>query len=162
MDERTVKLNELLKRASETHHGASFFALGPDPELEALEALSDGLGVMASIQSVVSPELTPGLFADDGGLTKEGVAVVAAALQVELGEFINELDWKPWKKHSVDREAVVEEFADIMAFLGLLMLHLEARYGIAVEDLADAYLTKSVKNVDRANGRSGEEGYGMR
>lgn len=162
MDERTVKLNELLKRASETHHGAGFFTPHLDLELAALEALSDGLGAMVSIQSVVSPELTPDLFADDGGLTKEGVAVVAAALQVELGEFINELDWKPWKKHHVDREAVVEEFADIMAFLGLLMLHLEARYGITVEDLADAYLTKSVKNVDRANGRSGEEGYGLR
>jgi len=162
MDERTVKLNELLKRASETYHGAGFFALGPDLELAALEALSDGLGAMVSIQSVVSPELTPDLFVGDGELSKEGVAVVAAALQVELGEFINELDWKPWKKHSVNREAVVEEFADIMAFLGLLMLHLEARYGIFVEDLADAYLTKSVKNVDRANGRSGEEGYGLR
>lgn len=162
MDERTVKLNELLKRASETHHGVSLFAPDLDLELEALGVLSDGLGVMVSIQSVVSPELTPDLFVGDGELSKEGVAVVAAALQVELGEFINELDWKPWKKHSVNREAVVEEFADIMAFLGLLMLHLEARYDITVKDLADAYLTKSVKNVDRANGRSGEKGYGLR
>ena len=40
------------------------------------------------------------------------------ALNVELAEFINTLPWKWWKKnHVINKEKVLDELADVMAFL---------------------------------------------
>ena len=89
--------------------------------------------------------------------TKDAIRSYVLALFVELGEFVQELDWKPWKNgKKIDKERVADEFADILAFLGVILVHLEA-LGIDEADLAKAYRMKSVTNLRRFLGELGEE-----
>lgn len=64
--------------------------------------------------------------------------------------------WKPG--FEPDRTKIVEEFADILAFLGTWVMLLELM-GITSGELAQAYMLKRQKNVARFAGASGEAGY---
>lgn len=87
------------------------------------------------------------------GVTKQQMTVVFSALFVELGELMQELNWKPWKaEKDLDPFRIADEFADIMAFLGLLMSYLDT-LGISPQNLVDAYTVKSRVNVDRLSGK---------
>ncbi len=116
---------------------------------ELVEGLSNALALMALNQKTISagdPECIPA----EGHLpSKDAVRSYTLALMVETAEFIQELDWKPWKdKAKVDTGRVADEFADILAFMGILILYLD-RMGIPPGMLARQYRDKSKVNIDR-------------
>jgi hypothetical protein len=82
------------------------------------------------------------------------IPVYFAALMTEAGECLNELNWKPWKaNHPVDTARVLDEFADIQAFVYLIGDLINQVTGTTPEDLYEAYLTKSQVNRDRLAGK---------
>ncbi len=118
-------------------------------------ALEEALKVLAATQTRVSYPV-PGCITPE--LTEDQVRTYGFALIAEVVEFVNELGWKPWKlKKEPDVNAVATEFADILAFLGLL-----ARFAIVAgaspEALAAAYQAKTRLNARRIAGKVG--GYG--
>lgn len=83
--------------------------------------------------------------------TKDVKRIYGMALSIEVGEFINELDWKPWKDHDQSPDAVVGEFVDILFFVGS-WLNLLDDMGISVERVTDEFMTKLEVNRKRLNG----------
>lgn len=80
---------------------------------------------------------------------KDTVRTYVLALYVELGEFIQTLNWKPWRsKPQEPKERILDEFADIIAFVGVLITILNA-LGYSPEDLTDAYRKKEYTNISR-------------
>ena len=91
--------------------------------------------------------------------TKANMATYAAALMTETGELLNEVNWKPWKKHKEpDLERVADEWADVTAFYLLLTGLICRATGLTPDQLVRQYFVKSAINVERLNGRV--EGYG--
>jgi hypothetical protein len=117
-----------------------------------IEALTEGLETLRHTQGDVSLPV-PGCIPAGGELpTKEAVCTYTLAMIVEITEFIQTLDWKPWKKKSkIEREKVIDEFADILAFQGILIYYLN-QMGITPEDLARGYRDKSIVNIRRFMG----------
>lgn len=83
-------------------------------------------------------------------MTPENLRLFSLALIVEVTEFLQEFNWKEWKRNNkvVDRQKVTAEFADIIAFIGTLIVLLNSA-GIHPEELAMAYLSKEAENVNR-------------
>lgn len=81
----------------------------------------------------------------------------ATALMVEVAEFVNEVPWKSWKPgYVMDPAAVLDEWADVTAFLGTWVCLLE-EMGITPAELASAYEAKRLRNQRRFDGQ--EPGY---
>lgn len=82
-------------------------------------------------------------------LKKDTVRTYVLALQVEVVEFLQTLDWKPWKNGEQESdERVLDEFADIIAFMGVLITILKAM-GFSETDITNAYIRKEQTNVAR-------------
>jgi hypothetical protein len=82
-------------------------------------------------------------------LEKDTIRTYALALIVEVSEFLQTLDWKPWKNGKQESdERVLDEFADILAFVGVLITQLNAM-GYSCEAITNAYLRKEHENVRR-------------
>lgn len=109
------------------------------------QILAEGLSVIGDTQELVSG-LVPG--ATNTPLSQSQVSTYILALLQEVHEFGNELGWKPWKVNDFDPEKAADEFADILAFLGLFV-HLLEKGGVTPEMLANAYRKKSINNVGR-------------
>lgn len=91
--------------------------------------------------------------------TKDTLTRYALALTIEASEFANELPWKTWKPGmEFDRDRLVDEYADILAFLGTWVA-LMKEMGIDEATLAAAYVAKLERNHARFDGTSGEAGY---
>lgn len=111
--------------------------------------LHQGLGMLWEMQTAVSAPLLR------GAVTKSEVIAhlrtYTLALFIEVGEFVNELAWKPWKPNKpVDLARVLDEFADILAFIGVIMVLLIRLYpSISTQTIADAYITKTQANIAR-------------
>lgn len=119
-------------------------------------ALTVALVALAENQSEVSSPVPGCIPKDDDAPTKDAIRTYVLALFVELGEFLQELDWKPWKtKGAISAGKVADEFADILAFLGVVLVQLE-HLGISEDMLANAYREKSIVNVERFLGVHGE------
>lgn len=82
--------------------------------------------------------------------TPENIQTFVLAAIVELTEFIQELNWKPWKQinKEVDYDKVVSEFADVLAFIGTLLVLLDSM-GVDPQQVAAAYIEKELINVER-------------
>jgi NTP pyrophosphatase (non-canonical NTP hydrolase) len=130
-------------------------------EDEVLEEVSEEVGraleLLMTVQRAVS-SIAPGAVPEVGKtVSKEQMRSHALALVVEVAEFIQTIDWKPWTpgefakfKGSVER--TTDEFADILAFLGLIVLYLE-NMGVSPYDLSDAYVAKTKVNIRRLKER---------
>lgn len=116
-----------------------------------------GLEQIMTIEEHVQNESSCSEFLN---LTPDNVRTFGLALIQEVNEFINELPrWKPWKKEKeVDRERLTDEFADILAFLGIMMSWMD-QLDIFTQDLAEAFVKKSQVNIQRLTGKV--EGYGL-
>ncbi|TDA68909.1 MAG: dUTPase [Clostridia bacterium] len=80
----------------------------------------------------------------------------ALAIMVELGELVDEVNYKWWKNpRPVEARAVQEELVDILHFLISLCL----KAGLSAEGLYQAYLEKNQENFRRQEGTSSKEGY---
>ena len=96
---------------------------------------------------------------DNHAATPENIRTFFLALFVEVGECLNRLNWKPWKKPTtLDREAILDEAADMTAFWLQTCVILSDAVGATPQDILDAYLRKSAVNVARFTGKV--EGYG--
>lgn len=79
-----------------------------------------------------------------------------AAATVELGEFLQELPWKPWKPNrgrpdAHARERAVVELVDVLHFVGNILVALE----VTDDELSEAYEAKQRENRARlADGRA--------
>lgn len=110
--------------------------------------LSMGLEELLNAQEYISGLV--GAVNTDATVSDEQLRNVVLSLVVEIVELLNEFNWKPWKitRQSVHERKVQDEFADILAFIGLLMVYLQ-RYGITPTMLSRAYIQKSLINIDR-------------
>jgi hypothetical protein len=130
--------------------------LHEDPHKD-VEALTEGLETLRHIQGDVSLPV-PGCIPAAGSLpTKEAVCEYTLAMIVEITELLQTTDWKPWKtKTVIDHDKVIDEFADVLAFQGILIYYLNAM-GISPEQLAEGYRRKSIINIQRFMGQHSRE-----
>lgn len=113
-------------------------------------------GVLAGLMSLSKIHEGTNCLVDHGGapLTaviqdKDVLRTYVLALMVELGEFVQTLDWKPWRDvPDKSRDKTLDEFADILAFIGVLLTILKAR-GISTLDITEAYIAKERVNISR-------------
>lgn len=78
------------------------------------------------------------------------VRLLALALVVEMGELMQKLNWKPWKRTSmiVSQAEVKDELADVMHFYVELCVVL----GFSAGDMYRAYMDKADVNENRQQG----------
>jgi NTP pyrophosphatase (non-canonical NTP hydrolase) len=118
--------------------------------------LADGLHVLLKVQRRVSSEV-PGCIPPEGQWPdRHALAEYSLALVDEVLELVRELPtYKRWKLRTgeVDVERIVDEFADVLAFVGIMLVYLKSGAGINVADLAEAYAEKTRVNVERIAGR---------
>lgn len=78
--------------------------------------------------------------------TQHTIVLVVAAV-VELAEFLQELNWKPWKRTQkiVDETKVFEEIIDVLHFVVELMV----LWGLTAQSTYDAYVAKMDINIAR-------------
>ncbi len=80
----------------------------------------------------------------------------ALAIIVELGEVLDEVNYKWWKNPKpLVKEAIAEELADILHFFVGMCL----TAGVSADELYQAYLAKNNENLKRQRGLSGKPGY---
>lgn len=116
------------------------------------QELAGGLRALHGVQSIVSA-MVPDAIPVEDDVPPAAVLTYCFAFIKEVTELMDELGWKPWKPRKViNRERVADEFADILAFLGLIIIYVLKLTGLTFEDLARAYLRKSDVNVARFNG----------
>jgi len=125
-----------------------------------MREVAAGLRALSGVQTLVSgmvPDALP-LNPDDNYVPPANVLTYGFAFIKEVTELMDELGWKPWKpRKPIDRARVADEFADILAFLGLLTIYVIRLAGLTPEELAMAYMRKSDVNVARFSGEV--EGY---
>ena len=120
---------------------------------DATMRLFEGLDLLKSVQAITS-DLTPDCIPPIGDEpTQDQIRTYALALMIETSEFVQELNWKPWKENkAINQERIIDEFADILAFTGILLVYLD-RLGIPMQELALGYVKKTRVNVDRFLGK---------
>lgn len=114
----------------------------------AVRGLVIGLRVLLETQRDVTPKLDPQIFERPIGETTR--TYILAAIH-EMHELLDELDWKLWTPAKpLNKERIADEFADILAFLGIIEWVLFHRVGLTPEELAKAYKAKTKENAERA------------
>ncbi|BCV21145.1 dUTPase [Moorella sp. Hama-1] len=92
------------------------------------------------------PEYSPAEW-----VQKEVLAMVA-----ELGELLDEVNFKWWKNpHPLDHEAIKGELVDILHFLVSMCL----KTGITAEEFYQGYLAKNQENFRRQEGLTDQQEY---
>lgn len=136
-------------------HGYSYVDdAQPDVDFQRYTAdIAAALESLAATQRVVS-----GQFSEEAlQPTRENIVMYFLALIDEITELLHELNWKQWANEKVvDRQRVADEFADVLAFLGVITLYI-FQMGVTAEDLSRAYSHKSIVNILRFTGHV--EGY---
>lgn len=121
--------------------------------------ISEGLSALADVQSKVSA-IEPGAIPAPGQpVTKEQFRNYALALVVEVAEFVQTFDWKSWvpgNELAFKDNGTDLEFADILAFMGILVHYMRVM-GVEPAALADAYFQKSLINRTRLEARYGSK-----
>lgn len=122
--------------------------------------IGNGLERLKEVQRVVAG-MVPDFIGD--GVTNEQITRTCFALSGEIFELAQELGWKTWKDNEEmtdeQREKIAEEFADVLAFLGILTHYVCERTELTTHQLQQAYFKKVEKNILRFSGTSGETGY---
>lgn len=91
------------------------------------------------------------------GYTPEDFRSAALGAFVELGELVNECQWKPWREYNpptdAERQKVREEFADVLHFIAWMMNNLEDRFGLTPSDFAETFMAVHERNIARFSGQ---------
>jgi dimeric dUTPase (all-alpha-NTP-PPase superfamily) len=110
---------------------------------------------LANVQRAVSASVPGAVFPKGELPDKESFRTYALALIVEIAELVQTIEHKAWKpSHDHPKanlkvgEYTADEFADVLAFLGVLLMYLEAM-GLNSEVLAGAYVEKTFTNINR-------------
>jgi hypothetical protein len=82
--------------------------------------------------------------------SSDALRTYVLATIVELAEFVQTLPWKPWRTSVkvIDDKKVLDEFADILAFIGVLITILN-NMGYSPDQITDAYILKEHININR-------------
>lgn len=122
--------------------------------------LAAGLETLVRMQHHVSRHV-PGAIPPDGfPADKDAVRTYFLALMGEVYELLQTLDWKPWKLPTVpERHRIMDEYADVLAFLGIITTYVMRAASCDEQELAAAYQLKSQVNLERIAGRVA--GYGI-
>lgn len=129
---------------------------------EDLGMIGRGLYHLSIVQENVS-----GLVEDFGGeISNDQVTRAAFALTGEVFELAQELGWKNWKDNPEmtpeQKARILEEYADVVAFFGLMTYYVLRRTEVSPREIEAAYWHKTRKNIDRLTGNTNEEGYNGR
>jgi len=89
-------------------------------------------------------------FIRNEAILTEAMKIYIVALQVELVEVLNELNWKPWKRtrKDVDMAKLKDELADCLHFL----LELFIIAGVSANQAYELYWDKMQVNLKRQAG----------
>lgn len=122
-------------------------------ELSDAYVVKEGLEFIEKMQRLVSSYSPGTIFAEGEYPTKECISHYTLAAVVELVELMNEMPWKRWTtdvpgKGDIHTDRICEEFADVLAFLGILVGYARA-FGATPEKIADAYIKVSERNIYR-------------
>ena len=78
------------------------------------------------------------------------------ALMDELGELLDEVNYKWWKNPKpIDKNAVAEELVDILHFWVSMCIDMD----LSADDVYKTYLAKNRANKDRQEGKTVKTGY---
>lgn len=89
---------------------------------------------------------------------EEWVQKYALALYVEMGEMLDETNYKWWKNpKTINFDALKEELVDVFHFFVSICL----RAGMTGEELHRMYLDKNKENILRQQGKSAKKGYAL-
>lgn len=92
-------------------------------------------------------------FTPQEWIQKDVLAIVS-----ELGELLDEVNFKWWKNpKDVNAAALQEELVDVLHFFVSMCI----RSGMSAEDLFRIYTKKNQENFDRQYGRSQKQGYAV-
>lgn len=129
--------------------------LGPDD----VEKLTAGLEVLMDVQHEVSGKVK-GAITDEIP-TGDQTRTYFLAMIKETLELMDEFPlWKPWKESKeIAPDRVVDEFADVLAFLGVIINYIYTM-GINPYALARGYASKTNVNQARFDGKV--DGYRVR
>ncbi len=121
----------------------------------AKEVLAKALDILINTQKLIRV----GEHNWQGLPTKDDVRQYAFALCGEVHELADELGWKDWKLPvNVNHARAIDEHADVLAFLGILVSYTVDLARTNVDELAEAYQAKTQVNLERLAGKV--KGYG--
>lgn len=117
----------------------------------------DKLEVVFAMQKSLNDEIVR-LRALEGITDEEWIRKNVLAMVSELGELLDEVNFKWWKNEKpADAEAVRGELVDIFHFFVSMCL----RAGMDADALFEGYIAKNRENFDRQYGRSAKPGYAV-
>lgn len=125
-----------------------------DVIMGAIQALREGEGDLRRGLTALqrAQELVSSLDSGSTLATQDNIRMTMLALIDETMEYGRVMGWKPWKKRGkVDKKEAGRETADQLAFLGLQLTHMN-RVGITMDQVAGAYVQKSLENIRRLSG----------
>ncbi len=94
----------------------------------------------------------------DGISFEEWMQKDVLAVMAELGELLDEVNFKWWKnKKEIDPPKVKEELVDVLHFFVSMCI----RAGFTADELYEVYAAKNQENFDRQNGLSKKKGYAV-
>jgi dimeric dUTPase (all-alpha-NTP-PPase superfamily) len=112
-----------------------------------------GLEALIAIQAEGAKNLPDDLHP----LDQADFRTAALGMFVELGELVNEAQWKPWRSYKeptiAERQRVLKELADVLHFLPWMIRNLGTRFSFRAQDVAQAFLEVHEENVARFTGR---------
>lgn len=115
-------------------------------------AIRKGLLAMMTIQSKGEAHLPPEVRQRDTAAFREA----SLAAFVELGELVNECQWKSWRTYEEPTEEqltrMLDEGADLLTFLARMFNILSSRFGTSSLDWAEAFMRVADKNEARFKG----------
>jgi hypothetical protein len=124
--------------------------------LAARLRLADGLRELRQLQVLVSDATPDQALAK--GPTPPVIRTYVLAMITELAELSETMVGKAWAGDVPEsRDRILDEFADVTAFYGVLAEFVFQATNASATEVAQAYLTKVGRNLERAAGR--EEGY---
>jgi len=121
------------------------------------EAVVDKLEAVFAMQKSLNEEIVR-LRGLEGISDEEWIRKNVLAMVSELGELLDEVNFKWWKNEKpVDGAAVRGELVDVFHFFVSMCL----RAGMDADALFEGYAAKNRENFDRQYGRSAKPGYAV-
>ena len=117
----------------------------------------DKLDSIFAMQKALDEDITSRRHLE-GFTPQEWIQKDVLAIVAELGELLDEVNFKWWKNpKEINTAAVQEEMVDVFHFFVSMCI----RAGMNAEDLFRIYSEKNKENVDRQHGRSQKPGYAI-
>lgn len=114
--------------------------------------IADGLTLLCEVQREGAQILPDHLLAYD----EADFRTAALGAFVELGELVNECQWKPWRQtrplDQASRRKILKEAGDLLHFFAWMMNNLGERFGIAPEEFARGFCEAAEENRRRFRG----------